>query len=235
MLTGADEVSLAVEAMRRGAQDFINKNRLTPIDLQRAVRNAIDRVALDRAVKEKELRFRTLTDAMPQLVWTSTGDGSLDYLSSRWAEFTGQPIDRDLSDWWSQVLHADDAAAHQIRWSEVVASGSDYECEFRLRRADGVYRWHLARALPSVVDDRTTAWFGTCTDIEERKQAERERERMLAREYELREQAENANRLKDEFLAVVSHELRTPIHAVLGWAKLLQGGKLNGPGDCAGN
>lgn len=228
MLTGADEVSLAVEAMRAGAQDFINKNRLTPVDLQRAVRNAIARVELSREVREKELRFRTLTEAMPQLAWTCDADGKCDYLSRRWAEFTGRPLETDLGYEWLGALHPDDVARTQKVWMTSVASGSDYEVEFRLRRADGAYRWHLARALP--IKDavgQVTHWFGTCTDIEDRKQSEREREQMLRREQHLREQSEVANRLKDEFLAIVSHELRTPLHSILGWSKLLQTGMLD--------
>lgn len=228
MLTGADEISLAVKAMRAGAQDFINKNRLTPIDLQRAVHNAIDRVALSREVREKELQFRTLTEALPQLVWTCAADGRCDYLSRRWSEFTGRPMESDLGYGWLEVLHPDDVKRTWEIWSQAVAEGTNYEIEFRLHRADGAYRWHLSRALP--LKDRAglvKRWFGTCTDIEDRKQSEREREYMLRREQQLREQAEIAGRLKDEFLAVVSHELRTPMHSILGWSKLLQSGRLD--------
>jgi PAS domain S-box-containing protein len=229
MLTGADEVSLAVEAMKAGAQDFINKGRLTPIDLRRAVHNAIVRVALSREVREKELRFRTLTEAIPQLIWTSAADGRCDYLSSRWAEFTGESIERCLGYGWFDSLHPDDIERTREEWARAVASGSDFDIEFRLRRADGVFRWHLARAVQfKDADGRVTNWFGACTDIEDRKQSEREREQALLREQQLREEAETANRFKDEFLATVSHELRTPLNAISGWAQLLREGELSG-------
>jgi PAS domain S-box-containing protein len=229
MLTGADEVPLAVEAMRAGAQDFINKGRLTPIDLRRAVHNAIVRVALRREVREKDLRFRTLTEAIPQLVWTSAADGRCDYLSSRWEEFTGESIERQLGHGWFDSLHPDDIERAREEWARAVASGSSYDIEFRLRRADGVFRWHLARAVPfKDADGRVTNWFGACTDIEDRKQSEREREQALLREQQLREEAETANRFKDEFLATVSHELRTPLNAISGWAQMLREGGLSG-------
>jgi PAS domain S-box-containing protein len=229
MLTGADEVSLAVEAMKAGAQDFINKSRLTPIDLRRAVHNAIVRVALRREVREKELRFRTLTEAIPQLIWTSAADGRCDYLSSRWVEFTGEPIERHLGYGWFDSLHPDDVERAREEWARAVDSGSNYDIEFRLRRADGVFRWHLARAVQfKDADGRVTNWFGACADIEDRKQSEREREQALLREQQLREEAEAANRFKDEFLATVSHELRTPLNAISGWTQLLRDGALSG-------
>jgi signal transduction histidine kinase len=92
-----------------------------------------------------------------------------------------------------------------------------------MRRVDGVYRWHLHQAVPLKNEQgQVIKWFGTATDIEDQKQLEQQRTRLLEQEQAAREQAETANRIKDEFLAVLSHELRSPLNPILGWTKLLQ-------------
>jgi PAS domain S-box-containing protein len=158
------------------------------------------------------------------MVWTARPDGSPDYFNRRWDEFTGFSED-EYGNWiWQKILHPEDVERYNDTWHGAVESGSAYEieCRFRDYRA-GSYRWFLGRAEP-VRDEagRIVKWFGTCTDINEQKLAVIERDKLLRKENEARKIAENANRLKDEFLATVSHELRTPLNAILGWSSIAQ-------------
>ena len=130
-----------------------------------------------RAAAESETRFRTLADTMPQMVWSTLPDGYHDYYNARWYEFTGMPEGTTDGDEWNGVFHPDDQARAWAVWRHSLETGEAYQIEYRLRHADGTYRWVLGRALP--IRDRhgaITRWFGTCTDIHEQKLALEERE-----------------------------------------------------------
>ena len=126
------------------------------------------------SLEATEKEFRKLADAMPQIVWTATPDGSIDYYNQRWFDYTGKTLEETRGWGWKQVLHPDDLDQCLVLWSQAVATGGNYEVKYRFKRAsDGVYRWHLARA--SAVRDeegRIVKWFGTCTDIDDQKLAE---------------------------------------------------------------
>src|SRR5919202_5557715 len=120
--------------------------------------------------EETEQRVRGLADAMPQIVWTGRPDGVADYVNQGWVEYTGLTLEETAHDGWLKVLHPDDLARTNRLWEKALASGRLFETEYRLRRADGVYRWHLARSLPARgPDGEVTGWVGTCTDIDDRK------------------------------------------------------------------
>jgi PAS domain S-box-containing protein len=121
-------------------------------------------------------RFRTLADAMPQQVWTADPDGSLDYVNQRVLDYFGRSFDQMIGWGWEQVLHPDDLPECRVRWTHALETGEPYEIEFRLLRAsDGSHRWHLGRALP-LRDQagRIVKWFGSNTDITDRKRLEEE-------------------------------------------------------------
>ena len=163
-----------------------------------------------------------MADALPQLVWTTDIDGNTEFFNARWYEYTGQTPDKACGSGWKEVVHPDDLFASAQLWEEAVATGLQYEVEYRLRcGSDGSYRWFLARGLPQLDDDgAVVSWFGTCTDIHDQK---------LASEVlrKAKETADRDARAKDEFLAILSHELRTPLSAILGWTQLLEMGVLD--------
>ncbi len=155
----AEQVMLALTARRRARQ-----------------RAESDR-AFQEALVERETRFRVLADTMPQMVWSAQSDGFCDYFNARWYAFTGlQPGSADGTA-WSALLHPEDSARTLARWEESLATHEPYEIEYRLRNADGSYRWTLGRAVPMYGPDGDVArWFGTCTDIDEQKRVAEQRQ-----------------------------------------------------------
>lgn len=183
----------------------------------------------EEALRQSELNFRTLADTMPQIIWTAQADGCINYYNQRWYDYTGMNFQQTQGWSWQPVLHPDDLQMCIDVWSESVRSGKDYQIECRFRRAsDGQYRWHLGRAFPLRDENgQIVKWFGTSTDIDDKKQTEAILKNALQQQQIARQEAERANRIKDEFLAVLSHELRSPLNPILGWSKLLKAGKLN--------
>jgi PAS domain S-box-containing protein len=127
----------------------------------------------EEALRESEQRWRNLTEALPQLVWGAGPDGGCDYFSTQWTTFTGIPESKLLGWAWMEALHPDDREPTRTFWTESVAGRQPYDVEYRIRRSDGTYGWFKTRGTPiRDSDGRIVKWFGTCTDITDRKKAE---------------------------------------------------------------
>ncbi len=128
-----------------------------------------------RKLEESQHRYRFLAEATPQLLWTATAGGNVDYLNGRWKDYTGQTLETGNQWSWQTVVHADDLPSCIGRWTRALQTGENFESEYRLKRADGVYRWHLGRAYPMRNEyGDVLHWVGTCIDIDDKKRAETE-------------------------------------------------------------
>ncbi len=128
-----------------------------------------ERAWSDATLRENETRFRTITDAMPQMVWSARADGRHDYYNLRWYDYTGIQPGKTTRQTWHRLFQSCDLTRAIAAWRHSLATGEPYEMEYRLRCADGTWRWCLSRASP-MRDPETGAilrWFGTCTDIQD--------------------------------------------------------------------
>jgi PAS domain S-box-containing protein len=161
-------------------------------------RDVTARRRVDDALRESEERFRVLVQGMAQAVWETDAEGQTVSDSKSWRELTGLSLERWLSDGWLEAIHPEDREPISKQWQEALAQRKAVDLEYRLRVADGSYRWTNDRAAPLIgADGSVRKWVGMNIDVTERRRTDAA----------LRE----ADRRKDEFLAILAHELRNPL------------------------
>jgi PAS domain S-box-containing protein len=201
VITAHGSEQIAVEAMRNGAADYLIKGTLTANTLAHSVDRVLEREALRRqvehqrlaieernreleaglareraartAAEESETRYRTLAEAIPQIVWSAQHPGGeLDYVNERWSQTTGTSAASALGHDWMDLVHSEDRRRIAEKWALSRLRCLELEAECRLLASDGTYRWNLLRAVPVMKDWETVKWLGTFTDLEEQKRTE---------------------------------------------------------------
>jgi diguanylate cyclase (GGDEF)-like protein/PAS domain S-box-containing protein len=134
---------------------------------------------LDHA-REREMYFRAMADAVPDMLWTATPDGGLDFFNKKCFDYLRMTYDQLKGAGWATIVHPDDVEMCLKNWEIAVSTGLPYDVDYRLRGKDGTYRWFVCRANP--INDsqgKTIKWFGTCTDIEDQKKSQQNLEQQI--------------------------------------------------------
>jgi PAS domain S-box-containing protein len=166
-------------------------------------------------LKSQEKRLRDVVETIPAMSFTALSDGSTTFVNKRWTEYSGLSVEKTSGAGWQRAIHPEDFVRHSEKWRISVATGQLFEDEARFRRAaDGEYRWFLVRGVPfRDQHGKIVKWYGTLTDIEDRKCAEQERERLR----QLEDDLAHINRatMLGEMAASLAHEIKQPIAATI--------------------
>ncbi len=190
-----------LDDLQRAGMQVLAQAVMRRLDARRA------NIRAAREIEEREARLRRMIDGVPTIAWSADAEGNFDYFNSRWREWIGDDPPR-VADDWRPFVHPEDAEEAFAAWAEAYSRGEEFEVEYRMKHADGSWRWVLSLAVPVAQgEERGMRWFGTVTDIDDVHQALQQRD-MLAREL--------SHRIKNIFAVIIGlaslKVKRTPEH-----------------------
>ena len=182
------------------------ENLLRSVALQNARSIRLARQRAEDALRESEERYRSLTQAITSVVWTTNAEGRFVDAQPSWSAYTGQTWEELRDFGWAQALHPDDRERVRLLWEAARAARTLYQSDGRVwHAASGTHRHFEARGVPILnADGSVREWVGECLDVEDRKQSEKALRQLAA-------DLSDADRRKNEFLAMLAHELRNPL------------------------
>jgi PAS domain S-box-containing protein len=175
-------------------------------------RDITERKRVEERLLESEARFRAIADTAPVMIWTTGTDGICDYFNKPWLEFTGRTMEQEVGTGWTQGVHPDDLQQCADGYWPAFHARKSFRVEYRLRRADGEYRWVIESGIPRyTASGEFAGYIGSNIDISDLKRAEEERERSR----QLQEDLAHMNRLATvgELTASLAHEIKQPLAA----------------------
>jgi PAS domain S-box-containing protein len=202
------------------------------------VRDINDRKRAEEELRESEDRFRSMADGAPVLLWMSGQDGLCTFFNQTWLRFTGRPLERELGNGWAEGVHPEDFQHCMHVYMSAFVERQSFGMTYRLRRADGQYRWLLDQGHPRFAPGGAfMGYIGSCVDVSEeiaaRAALDRLNEDLEGHVRRRTAQLEAANRELEAFAYSVSHDLRAPLRAISGYSQLLlddHGGDLDDDG-----
>jgi PAS domain S-box-containing protein len=231
----------AVELIKSGVTDYISKEKLftLPTKISRAIDDAqlrrekhaiaqelkmlnLELLSLNqeletrvenrtKALLESENRFKSMMETIPQIAWTNTVKGEVDYYNQRWYDYTGLDRITTPMQGFKVAIHPDDLDLGLGGFKSILQKGDGGEFQMRIKRSDEIFRWHLIRLMPiKAQQNQIQLWVGTATDIQELR---------LLQQY------------KDDFISIASHEIKTPITSLKGSLQMLDKIKAKAPSE----
>lgn len=159
-----------------------------------------DQVMTRKRIEASELQFRLLADSIPHFVWLESREGNFEFVNQTMQTYTGRDAGRLTSEGFLSIVHPEDKQRVQEKWQHAIDTVTEFVDELRILNVDGSYRWFMTRSIPMKKADKVGFWIVTCTDIQEIKEQDQQ---------------------KDYFISRASHELKTPITSLKGYVQIL--------------